>query len=51
MTTNTLIRKLINLAGEAIHLADQYAGGQSETVTELSNQLNELMEHAAEENE
>lgn len=51
MTTNTLIRELINLAGEAIHLADQYAGGQSETVTELSNQLNELMEHAAEENE
>jgi len=50
MKTNTLIQELINLAGEAIHLADQYSGGESETVAELSEQLEELIEHADEEN-
>ena len=49
MKDHTLIRKLINLCGEAIHLADQYSRGESETVAELSKQLEELIEHAGEE--
>ena len=34
-----LIQDLICLCGEAIHLADQYAGGESETVEEFTKLL------------
>lgn len=39
MKKDKLIQELIYLCGEAIHLADQYAGGESETVEELTKLL------------
>lgn len=39
MKKDKLIQELLCLAGEAIHLADQYAGGESETVEELTKLL------------
>lgn len=39
MKKDKLIQEILCLAGEAIHLADQYAGGESETVEELTKLL------------
>lgn len=39
MKKDKLIQELINLAGAAIHLAAEYAGGESETVEELTEEL------------
>jgi uncharacterized protein Yka (UPF0111/DUF47 family) len=37
--TSELIQNILCLAGEAIHLADQYAGGESESVEEFTKLL------------
>ena len=37
-----MIQELVLLCGEAINLADEYAGGESESVEEYTKQLNKL---------
>jgi uncharacterized protein Yka (UPF0111/DUF47 family) len=39
MKKDKLIKEILCLCGEAIHLADQYAGGESESVEELTKLL------------
>ena len=42
MNQTELIQKLINLAGEALYLAEEYSGGESDTAQELTKQLEKL---------
>ena len=46
MKEKQLIEKLILLAGEALYLAEEYSGGESETAHELTKQLEKLIKQA-----
>jgi uncharacterized protein Yka (UPF0111/DUF47 family) len=41
-TKDEMIQELLMLCGEAINLADDYAGGDSESVEEMTKQINKL---------